>query len=194
MSGAGDTEACPARPRKHSDSGFLGGDGSGAFRVVGDAQKSPSVRSSESSASCRAHFAGILKWNNQETGPPRAEIGFEVTSDTQTRLQCDCATPSMAQPRDYRVWLEAWPCHYGGRRWWWICPVSGRRATKLLLPPGATVFAHRRPIGSATKVSGVHPSTDRTQGRGGSFDGSAGHTTFRAVTAAPAKTHVRRDL
>jgi hypothetical protein len=30
------------------------------------------------------------------------------------------------------------------RRWWWICPQSGRRVTKLHLPPGAAVFAARR--------------------------------------------------
>jgi hypothetical protein len=33
--------------------------------------------------------------------------------------------------------------HYGGRRWWFICPVKKIRAAKLHLPPGATQFASR---------------------------------------------------
>ena len=45
--------------------------------------------------------------------------------------------------RIYRVKLEVTPCHYGGWRWWWICPVSGQRVAKLYLPPGGTFFAAR---------------------------------------------------
>jgi hypothetical protein len=33
---------------------------------------------------------------------------------------------------------------FGGRRWWWICPRTGRRATKLYLPNGALTFASRQ--------------------------------------------------
>ena len=33
--------------------------------------------------------------------------------------------------------------HSGGRRWWFICPVTGDRVGKLYLPPGATHFAGR---------------------------------------------------
>jgi hypothetical protein len=34
--------------------------------------------------------------------------------------------------------------HTGGRRWWFICPVTGRRVGKLYLPAGATHFAGRQ--------------------------------------------------
>jgi len=34
--------------------------------------------------------------------------------------------------------------NYGGRRWWFICPLKGIRAAKLYLPPGATCFACRQ--------------------------------------------------
>ena len=34
--------------------------------------------------------------------------------------------------------------HYGGRRWWFICPVKKIRVAKLYLPPGATTFASRQ--------------------------------------------------
>lgn len=34
--------------------------------------------------------------------------------------------------------------HYGGRRWWFICPIKKIRVAKLYLPPGATQFASRK--------------------------------------------------
>ena len=30
--------------------------------------------------------------------------------------------------------------NYGGRRWWFVCPLVGRRVAKLYLPPGARLF------------------------------------------------------
>jgi hypothetical protein len=34
--------------------------------------------------------------------------------------------------------------HTGGRRWWFVCPVTGKRVGKLYLPDGATHFAGRQ--------------------------------------------------
>jgi hypothetical protein len=34
--------------------------------------------------------------------------------------------------------------HLGGRRWWFICPVTGERVGKLYLPDGASEFAGRK--------------------------------------------------
>jgi hypothetical protein len=34
--------------------------------------------------------------------------------------------------------------HLGGRRWWFICPVTAKRVEKLYLPGGATHFAGRK--------------------------------------------------
>jgi hypothetical protein len=33
--------------------------------------------------------------------------------------------------------------HFGGTRWWFICPVTGERVGRLHLPPGASQFASR---------------------------------------------------
>jgi hypothetical protein len=46
-------------------------------------------------------------------------------------------------PQDYLVRIEATRCHYGGLRWWFTCPLTGRRAAKLYLPNEATMFAAR---------------------------------------------------
>lgn len=46
--------------------------------------------------------------------------------------------------------LEATPTQFGGRRWWFICPLivggiaCNRRAGKLYLPPGARYFGCRK--------------------------------------------------
>jgi len=44
---------------------------------------------------------------------------------------------------DQRITLSASPCHYGGRRWFFLCPVMNRRASVLWLPRGAQHFASR---------------------------------------------------
>ena len=50
---------------------------------------------------------------------------------------------------DYRVQLEATPCHFGGVRWWFICPLSvngvrcGRRVGVLYRAPRAGYYACR---------------------------------------------------
>jgi hypothetical protein len=37
--------------------------------------------------------------------------------------------------------------HFGGTRWWFICPVTGERVGRLHLPPGASQFASRQAHG-----------------------------------------------
>jgi hypothetical protein len=44
----------------------------------------------------------------------------------------------------YTVTLVSTVPHYGGRRWWFICPIEKIRVAKLFLPPGATRFASRK--------------------------------------------------
>jgi hypothetical protein len=43
----------------------------------------------------------------------------------------------------YTILLVSSVPHYGGRRWWFICPIKKTRVAKLHLPPGATQFASR---------------------------------------------------
>src|SRR6476620_5312006 len=44
---------------------------------------------------------------------------------------------------DQRISLTASPCHYGGRKWFFVCPVVNRRASVLWLHRGARQFASR---------------------------------------------------
>ena len=50
---------------------------------------------------------------------------------------------------DYWIQLETTPQPFGGRRWWFVCPRTGRRAAKLYLPNGAFTFASREAYGLA---------------------------------------------
>ena len=45
---------------------------------------------------------------------------------------------------DYWISLETTLQPFGGRRWWLICPRTGRRVAKLYLPSGAFTFASRQ--------------------------------------------------
>jgi hypothetical protein len=43
----------------------------------------------------------------------------------------------------YPVSMVTTPCRFGGSRWWWVCPATGRRVRKLYLPNGGTRFLSR---------------------------------------------------
>jgi hypothetical protein len=49
-----------------------------------------------------------------------------------------------SKPMDYKVYLTSTRCNFGGVRWWWLCPSTGRQVAKLYLPPGGTIFAARK--------------------------------------------------
>ena len=43
----------------------------------------------------------------------------------------------------YDIRLDTTPCNYGGKRYWWLCPVCGKRVAKLHLRPEGRYFACR---------------------------------------------------
>jgi hypothetical protein len=89
------------------------------------------------------HVSGSLVWTSTRTGEQSASIGYEASLVNPEAAWVRLFYAANNTPKNYRVQLETTPCHYGGTRWWWLCPLSGRRAAKLYLPPGATVFAAR---------------------------------------------------
>jgi hypothetical protein len=48
---------------------------------------------------------------------------------------------------DYKVQLVTTKPNYGGRRWWFICPIVRRDGGKLYLPPGSKYFGSREAYG-----------------------------------------------
>ena len=45
---------------------------------------------------------------------------------------------------DQRIHLVAYPRHYGGQQWYFICPHMNCRVSVLWMPPGANAFASRQ--------------------------------------------------
>jgi hypothetical protein len=70
------------------------------------------------------------------------EYESELRQDGTGSLFLRCVGP--AQQFCHWVSLCSTVPHYGGRRWWFICPVKKIRIAKLYLPPGATRFASRQ--------------------------------------------------
>ena len=92
----------------------------------------------------RAH--GPLQWSSQ--GKVTSTIDFVVEarhSHPQVVVQAVEGWGAAGYPLAI-TWTQP---HYGGRRWWWICPliVDGlpcrRRVGKLYLPPGRRYFGCR---------------------------------------------------
>jgi hypothetical protein len=54
---------------------------------------------------------------------------------------------------EYDVALTWTPAGFGGRRWWFVCPLSGRRCAVLHLPRGGRRFASAKGYGLARGVT-----------------------------------------
>jgi hypothetical protein len=62
---------------------------------------------------------------------------------------------------DHVVKLESDTPPFGGRRWWLVCPLTGRRARKLYFFPDQSGFRHRRAVDppflySSQRTSGLN--------------------------------------
>ena len=89
---------------------------------------------------------GGMKWTNS-LGEETGSIGFVVSVQDWTGeirfqyTQTDRHTEEK-ESLDYPVRLAATPCRYGGKRWWFICPLikngyaCNRRVLKLYLGGG----------------------------------------------------------
>lgn len=92
---------------------------------------------------------GILTWTTVPDKEHVASIGYEADlrdrAGAWLRLHYTMTDSDGSKlARDYRVWLATTRPHFGGVRWWFVCPLTGTRAAKLYLPPGADRFASRR--------------------------------------------------
>ena len=94
---------------------------------------------------CGSKWGG-MKWTNS-MGEETGSIGFSVHAnewDGEIRFQYTQTQRHNGEKEDldYPVQLAATPCNYGGKRWWFTCPlvVSGRvcqgRVLKLYLGGG----------------------------------------------------------
>ena len=95
-----------------------------------------------------------LPWNTlrwTRSGEPWAEVEMRLelrANDGAVWLSYDIDHVSQKTgPQDYTVAMIATPCRFGGKRWWWICPVTNKRVANLYLPNGGDRFLSRSAYG-----------------------------------------------
>ncbi len=92
---------------------------------------------------------GTLRWS-YEGCEPHAKISYEANLVDPNAAWAYTVNRT---PMDYRVRLVTTRPTYGGRRWWFLCPLARndggppRRVAKLYLPPGGTYFGSRQAYG-----------------------------------------------
>lgn len=110
-------------------------------------------------------------WYWSRDGERIGSIGYSArlgeTEGTLT-LSYQWRNPSTGETRhcDYPIKIQSTPCTFGGRRWWMICPYSGRRALKLYKFASIERFCCRTavrplPTYASQRVSGL----DRIMGK-----------------------------
>lgn len=96
---------------------------------------------------------GSLRWTNSRTEKETASIGFilePLASGLIMRLHySNTGRNGDKESLNYPIQLQTTRPYYGGRRWWFTCPLvvkgqpCGRRVGKLYLPPGEKYFGCR---------------------------------------------------
>ena len=89
------------------------------------------------------HVRGSLTWWNNHIDEERASIGYEADLIDPYAAWVRLHYRRDGTPEDYKVRLTVTYPHYGGIRWWFVCPANGSRTAKLHLPPGGNLFASR---------------------------------------------------
>lgn len=96
------------------------------------------------------HVRGTLTWTRVRDSERIGSISYEANlcdpSEAGLRLFYAITPSGGGEPvhRDYRVTLDTTRPPFGGLRWWFLCPSTGRQVVKLYLPNGGTIFAARR--------------------------------------------------
>jgi hypothetical protein len=85
---------------------------------------------------------GTLRWWSGNTTIAAIEYNSSLCSDGIGTLWLRYTADG--ERMYYTITLVSTVPHYGGRRWWFICPIKKIRVPKLHLPPDATQFASRQ--------------------------------------------------
>ncbi len=88
---------------------------------------------------------GGIRWNRG--GEVVSSIGYTITArDGVPVVRLQYTITRDGTKLDYPVLTSSTVPNYGGRRWWWLCPLvgCGRRCGKLYLPPGGRYYGCRQ--------------------------------------------------
>jgi hypothetical protein len=102
---------------------------------------------------CRERGREALGLWSYEGSEPHARIGYEANLIDPNAAGLRLTFTASGNPMDYRIRLVTTQPTYGGRRWWFLCPLARkergppRRAAKLYLPAGGRYFGSREAYG-----------------------------------------------
>lgn len=103
--------------------------------------------------------SGTLRWASNGGGR-EARVGFTYdltdADDAEMRLTFSIATSAQERLDIFQlILLKYTRPKFGGRRWWMICPISGKRVAKLHKPPAEARFAAREHWGLGYRIQRV---------------------------------------
>jgi hypothetical protein len=96
-----------------------------------------------------AQTAGSWGWTYEGEDGPHATIRYEADLRDTDNAWLRLHYRANGEAVDYKVQLVTTKPNYGGRRWWFICPIvrrdggPPRRVAKLYLPSGSKYFGSR---------------------------------------------------
>lgn len=94
--------------------------------------------------------SGSLQWTWPHNGQPICSVEYQVAfnedAGTLHLVNITCFDPfgKPVRMEGQTIRLTTTTPPYGGRRWWLLCPCTGRRVMQLHLPYGARAFASRQ--------------------------------------------------
>ena len=90
-------------------------------------------------------WQATITWWEGEAPVARARITLLLeTSHGLAQIDFRAARPERRMAEKVQnVAVEASPCRFGGKRWWWVCPATGKRSCLLMLPKGGDRFLSR---------------------------------------------------
>lgn len=93
-----------------------------------------------------SHYRGSLNWTcgAQQSGSISYEAAMHEPGQERLELIYTSTRHGERQQVRQTVKIVHTLPNYGGKRWWMLCPVNGRRVGKLYLPPGGDIFASRK--------------------------------------------------
>jgi hypothetical protein len=96
-----------------------------------------------------ASIYGTLRWTRVSTGEETASIGFQSNlGDESGHIQLHWTSTNRwsgeKRQCENSITLATRPQPFGGSRWFFICPGTGKCAAKLHLPSGVYTFASRK--------------------------------------------------
>lgn len=91
---------------------------------------------------------GGWSWRVVSTGEEISNIFYtsDLLEPHNMTLQLHYTTTATDTHHDYTISITRTPLHYGGHRYWFKCPYTGKRVTKLYLGAGLNKFASRHAL------------------------------------------------